>query len=63
VKIHLFNGTPPEVVVMPKGLGHSAYDDYLANKGVNVHELMGPVEDPVSGLDAALGIRANLTKA
>lgn len=63
MRVHFSNGVPPGVLSMPRGLGHSAYDDYLANKGVNIHELMGPVEDPVSGLDAAWGIRANLTKA
>jgi anaerobic selenocysteine-containing dehydrogenase len=63
VKVHLYDGAPPGYLFMPRGLGHTAYDDYLAGKGVNVNELMGPVEDPVSGLDAAWGIRANLTKA
>jgi anaerobic selenocysteine-containing dehydrogenase len=63
VKVHLNDGARPGFVFMPRGLGHTAYDDYLAGKGVNVHELMGPVEDSVSGLDAAWGIRANLTKA
>ncbi len=63
VKVHLYDGAPPGFIFMPRGLGHTAYDDYLAGKGVNVHELMGPVEDSVSGLDAAWGIRANLTKA
>ncbi len=63
VKVHLSAGVPPDCVFMPRGLGHSAYDDYLAGKGVNIYQLMGPVEDPVSGLDAAWGIRANLIKA
>jgi anaerobic selenocysteine-containing dehydrogenase len=63
VKVHLYDGAPPGYVFMPRGLGHTAYDDYLAGKGVNVNELMGPVEDPASGLDAAWGIRAKLTKA
>ena len=63
VQITLYEGTPPGVVAMPRGLGHTAYDGYLADKGVNILELMGPVEDPVSGLDAAWGVRANLTKA
>jgi anaerobic selenocysteine-containing dehydrogenase len=63
VKVHLYDGAPPGYAYMPRGLGHTAYDDYLAGKGVNINELMGPVEDPVSGLDAAWGIRASLTKA
>ena len=63
VRVHLYEGIRPGVIAMPRGLGHTAYDDYLANKGVNVNELIGPVEDPASGLDAAWGIRAKLSKA
>ncbi len=63
VKIHLFDGIMPDLIAMPRGLGHTAYDSYLANKGVNINALIGPVEDPVSGMNAAWGIRANLVKA
>ncbi len=63
VRVHLYNGIRPGVIAMPRGLGHTAYDKYLADKGVNVNELIGPVEDPASGLDAAWGIRAKLSKA
>jgi len=63
VKVHLFDGIMPGLVAMPRGLGHTAYDNYLAGKGINVNELIGTVEDPASGLDAAWGIRANLIKA
>jgi anaerobic selenocysteine-containing dehydrogenase len=63
VKVNLFDGIMPGLVAMPRGLGHTAYDNYLAGKGINVNELVGTVEDPASGLDAAWGIRANLIKA
>lgn len=63
VKVHLFNGIRPGLVALPRGLGHTAYDKYLADKGVNFNELIGPVEDPASGFDAAWGIRAKLKKA
>lgn len=63
VKIHLFDGIMPGVVAMPKGLGHSAYDKYLAGKGKNFNDIVGPVQDPISGLDAAWGIRARLNRA
>ena len=63
VKIRLFDGIMPGVVALPRGLGHTAYDKFLAGKGVNTNELVGPVEDPMSGLDAAWGIRAKLSKA
>ena len=63
VRVHLSEGIQPGVLAMVRGLGHTAYDGYLAHKGVNVNELIGPVEDPASGLDAAWGIRAALAMA
>jgi len=63
VRVHHFNGIMPGLVALPRGLGHTAYDEYLAGKGINFNELIGPVEDPVSGLNAAWGIRAKLTRA
>jgi anaerobic selenocysteine-containing dehydrogenase len=62
VKIYLSQGIGENIISFPRGLGHTAYDNYLAGKGVNFNELIGPVEDPVSGLDVAWGIRASLTK-
>ncbi len=61
VLVHLSEGIMPGVIGIPKGLGHAAYDDYLAGKGVNANTLMGVVEDPISGLTATWGIRAKLT--
>ena len=63
VKLHLYEGVEPGVVAMPRGFGHTAYSKYLADKGVNFNKLIGPIEDPMSGLNAAWGIRANITKA
>jgi anaerobic selenocysteine-containing dehydrogenase len=63
VRVHLSQGIAPDVIAMVRGLGHTAYDSYLAGKGVNVNELIGSVEDPASGLDAAFAIRAKLAKA
>lgn len=62
VLVHLFEGIMPGVLGVPKGLGHTAYDDYLAGKGVNANSLLGVVEDPISGLCATWGIRAKLTR-
>jgi anaerobic selenocysteine-containing dehydrogenase len=63
-KVHLYEGVMPGVIALPRGLGHTAYteDWALSGKGVNVNDLMGPVEDPASGFDMAWGIRAKLTK-
>jgi anaerobic selenocysteine-containing dehydrogenase len=63
VKVHLFDGIMPGLLALPRGLGHTAYDTYLAGKGVNTNALIGPVEDPGSGFEAGWGIRANLTRA
>ena len=63
VKVHLSNGILPGVVAIPRGLGHSAYDKFLAGKGVNYNQLSSPMEDPASGHNAAWGIQAKLSKA
>ncbi|MCK4487726.1 MAG: molybdopterin-dependent oxidoreductase [Desulfobacterales bacterium] len=62
VLVHLFEGIMPGLISIPKGLGHAAYDDYLAGKGVSANSLMGVVEDPITGLSATWGIRAKLTR-
>jgi anaerobic selenocysteine-containing dehydrogenase len=62
-RVHLFEGIMPEVVALPRGLGRGAEDAFLAGKGVNVNQLIGPLEDPASGFDAAWGIRVKLAKA
>ena len=63
VKVHFYEGVMPGLVALPRGLGHSAYENNLAGKGVNFNELIGPVDDAATGHDAAWGIRAKLAKA
>ena len=63
VRVHLSTGIGPGLLAIPRGLGHTAYDEFIAGKGINANDLMAAVEDPVSGLDAAWGIRASLVKA
>ena len=63
VRVHLSQGIAPDIVAMPRGLGHTAYDGYLAGKGGNINDLIGPVEDPASGMDSVYAIRAKLAKA
>ncbi len=60
VKVFLNDGIGPNIISIPRGLGHTAYDKYLAGKGINFNQLIGPVVDPASGLDVAWGIRASL---
>jgi len=63
VRVNVHDGIMPDVVAIPRGLGHTAYDDYLSGKGVNYMSLIKPVEDSVTGQDVAWGIRARLSKA
>jgi anaerobic selenocysteine-containing dehydrogenase len=60
VLVNASEGIRPGLVGIPKGLGHTGYDDYLAGKGVNANMFFGVVDDPVSGLCATWGIRARL---
>lgn len=60
VGVRYEEGIMPGVVAMPRGLGHTAYDSFLKGKGANVNQLIGSVEDPASGLDAAWGVGAKL---
>jgi anaerobic selenocysteine-containing dehydrogenase len=64
VRIHLYDGIRPDMVAMPRGLGHTGGGQYkfLAGKGLNFNAFIGPVEDPASGLDAAWGIRAKINR-
>ncbi len=62
VKVYIFEGIMPGVIGMDEGLGHTAENIFIKDKGVNVNELVGPVIDTGSGLDAAWGIRAKLSK-
>ena len=63
VIVNIFDGIMPGIIAIPRGLGHTAYDNFLAGKGVNYNMLNQTLEDPATGFDAAWGIRAKLTKA
>ncbi len=63
VKVNLNEGIQPEMIAVPTGLGHTGYDDYMGKgKGVNANQVIGTVEDPLTGLNMAWGIRAKLTR-
>ncbi|MCF8112509.1 MAG: molybdopterin oxidoreductase, partial [Desulfotignum sp.] len=63
VRVNFNEGIMPGVIGMVKGLGHKFDNKYVAGKGVNVKELIRPVIEPGSGLDAAFGIKAKILKA
>ena len=60
VSIHLDEGIMPGLVAVSQGLGHSAFDGYLAEKGVNSNRLFGQTKDPLTGYNATWGTRAKL---
>ena len=51
-RVHLFNGAMPDVVYMPMGFGHRAFDDFIIDKGCNPNSIMGVNMDPLSGQTA-----------
>ncbi|MBU2452147.1 MAG: molybdopterin-dependent oxidoreductase, partial [Proteobacteria bacterium] len=63
VMVNLNEGIMPGVIGMVEGLGHTFDNKYVSNKGVNVNDLIGPVIESGSGLDAAFGIKAKISKA
>ncbi len=63
VKVYIYDGIKPGLVALATGLGHTACSKFLAGKGVNVNDLIGPVEDSASGHNAVWGIRAKLSRA
>jgi menaquinone reductase, molybdopterin-binding-like subunit len=63
VRLDFNEGIMPGVIGMVKGLGHTFDNKYVAGKGVNINELVTPVIEPGSGMDAAFGIKAKILKA
>jgi anaerobic selenocysteine-containing dehydrogenase len=63
VKLNFNEGIMPGVIGMVRGLGHTFDNKFVSNKGVNVNDLIGPVIESGSGLDAAFGIKAKISKA
>ena len=60
VRINISPVAHPGVVYLPDGLGHSAYDQYIQNKGTNANSLMEVQLDPVSGMGTVWACRAQL---
>ena len=63
VMVNFNEGIMPGVIGMVEGLGHTFDNKYVSNKGINVNDLIGPVIESGSGLDAAFGIKAKISKA
>jgi len=63
VVVSMNEGIMPGVIGMVEGLGHTFDNKYVSNKGINVNDLIGPIIEPDSGLDAAFGTKAKLSRA
>lgn len=63
VRVHLFAGAREGVLYLPEGLGHTAYDRYIQDKGVNANSLIEVQMDPVTGLGTVWATRAQLRRA
>lgn len=48
-RVHLFHGTPPGLVTVPAGLGHTAFGMFVKGKGLNYNRMADVTADPVTG--------------
>ena len=62
VLINVSSAARPGVVYLPRGMGHTAYDEYIQDKGVNANNLMEVQLDPVSGMGTVWATRAQLRR-
>jgi anaerobic selenocysteine-containing dehydrogenase len=62
VRVNLFEGAMPGVVYLPLGFGHTAYDGFQRDKGVNPTEIIDGGKDPLSGQTVWWDTRVRLIK-
>jgi anaerobic selenocysteine-containing dehydrogenase len=62
VLVHLTEAARPEVIFIPRGLGHRGFDSYIKGKGVNANEILAVQQNPVTGLATLWGTRAKISK-
>jgi len=62
LRARLWPGTPPEVVSIPLGQGHTAGGRWAENRGANPNELIAPLTDPLSGELATQSTRVRVRK-
>jgi anaerobic selenocysteine-containing dehydrogenase len=61
-RVKLWPGVSPDVVAMPRGLGHESYGRYAQGRGVNPNLLIARVQDPLTGGLATLATRVQIVK-
>jgi anaerobic selenocysteine-containing dehydrogenase len=63
LRTHLTQAARPGTLFIPQGLGHTAYDEYLQNKGQNANSVLEVQLDPITGLGTVWATRAQLRRA
>jgi anaerobic selenocysteine-containing dehydrogenase len=63
VRVHLYAGARSGVVYVPEGLGHTAYDEFIQNKGINANSIIEVQMDPITGLGTVWATRVQLRRA
>lgn len=61
-QIHLFEGARPNCFFVPLGLGHTAFDPTLKDRGANLYPILDTTVDPVTGLEVAWATRVKIKK-
>jgi len=62
VGVHLFEGARPQVIFVPLGMGHQAFDPTLKNRGANPYPMLDKILDPVSGLPISWATRVKIQR-
>ena len=62
VRVRIYDGVREGVVLIPLGFGHTAYDEFLQNKGVDARRILATKMDPASGLPIWWATPGRITK-
>jgi len=63
VRVNLSEGAMPDMVYLPMGFGHTAYDEFIRGKGVNPNDIIHAGKDPLSGQPVWWATPVKITKA
>lgn len=61
-QVHLFEGARPNCFFVALGLGHTAFDPTLKDRGSNLYPVLDTAADPVTGLEVAWATKVKVKK-